>query len=66
MLCLSRRPGEIIHIGEDITITVVDIDRNKVKLGIVAPREIPVNRHEIWLEIKKSEREKKDSPTGVN
>lgn len=47
MLVLSRKLGERIHIGDDICITVVAIDRGKVRLGIEAPRSIPVHRQEL-------------------
>lgn len=47
MLVLSRKYGEKIRIGDDITITVVDIDRNKVRLGIEAPRDVPIYRTEL-------------------
>jgi carbon storage regulator len=47
MLVLSRKLGEKIQIGEDICITVVDIDRGKIRLGIEAPREVPVFRQEL-------------------
>lgn len=47
MLVLSRKVGEKIVINKDITITVVDIDRGKIRLGIEAPREYPVFRQEL-------------------
>lgn len=47
MLVLARRVGEKIYIGDDICIQVVDIDRGKVRLGIDAPREVPVWRQEL-------------------
>jgi carbon storage regulator len=47
MLVLSRKLGEKIIIGENITITVIDIDRGKIRLGIEAPRNIPVYRQEL-------------------
>jgi carbon storage regulator len=47
MLVLSRKLGEKIFIGENICITVVDIDRGKIRLGIEAPREVPVFRQEL-------------------
>ncbi len=47
MLVLSRKLGEKICIGDDIYITVVAIDRGKVRLGIEAPRSVPVHREEI-------------------
>jgi carbon storage regulator len=47
MLVLSRKLGEKIRIGDQICITVVDIDRGKIRLGIEAPREVPVFRQEL-------------------
>jgi carbon storage regulator len=47
MLVLSRKLGEKITIGDNISITVVDIDRGKVRLGIEAPRAVPVYRQEL-------------------
>jgi len=47
MLVLSRKLGEKIYIGDNICITVVDIDRGKIRLGIQAPREVPVYREEL-------------------
>jgi carbon storage regulator len=47
MLVLSRKLGEKICIGENICVTVVDIDRGKIRLGIEAPREVPVFRQEL-------------------
>lgn len=47
MLVLSRKLGEKILIGENISITVVDIDRGKIRLGIEAPRDVPIYRQEL-------------------
>ena len=47
MLVLSHKLGEKIYIGENICITVVDIDRGKIRLGIEAPRDIPIYRQEL-------------------
>lgn len=47
MLVLSRKLGEKIYIGDNICITVVDIDRGKIRLGIEAPREVPIYRQEL-------------------
>jgi carbon storage regulator len=47
MLVLSRKLGEKIFIGENICITVVDIDRGKIRLGIEAPREVSIYRQEL-------------------
>ncbi len=47
MLVLSRKLGEKIIINENISITVVEIDRGKIRLGIEAPRDIPIFRQEL-------------------
>ncbi len=47
MLVLSRKLGEKIYIGENVCITVVDIDRGKIRLGIEAPRDVPIYRQEL-------------------
>jgi carbon storage regulator len=47
MLVLSRKLGEKIYIGDNICITVVDIDRGKIRLGIEAPRNVPIFRQEL-------------------
>ena len=46
MLILVRRVGETIIIGDDIRITIVGVNRNQVRLGVEAPKEIPVHRSE--------------------
>ncbi len=52
MLALSRKIGETIVINDDIEITVLDVNREQVKLGIVAPKSVPIHRKEIFLQIK--------------
>ncbi len=59
MLVLTRQRNEIIMIGDDIEIIVVDIRGDKIRLGIDAPLHIPVHRKEVWEAIK---REKGDVP----
>jgi carbon storage regulator len=51
MLVLSRKNNESIVINNNITITVVEIRGDKVRLGIVAPKEIPVHRQEVFEQI---------------
>lgn len=51
MLSLSRRIGETICIGDDITVTVTAIHGGQIKLGINAPKNVPVNRKEIHQRI---------------
>jgi len=47
MLILMRRPGETICVGDDVTITILGIERNRVRLGVKAPRDITVDRQEV-------------------
>ena len=55
MLVLSRKKNESIVINNDITIVVVEIRGDKVRLGIEAPKEIPVHRREVYDAIKRNE-----------
>ena len=57
MLVLSRKKNESIVINNDIKIVVVEIRGDKVRLGVEAPREVPVHRREVYDAIKKSEAE---------
>lgn len=56
MLVLTRKRDESIIIGDDIKIIVVDVRGDQVKLGIDAPRSIPVHREEIYKEIQEENR----------
>jgi len=58
MLVLSRQRNGTIRIGDDIEVTVVDIRGGVVRLGITAPRDVPVHREEVYRQITKGEREK--------
>ena len=49
MLILTRKEGETITIGEDIHIKVLAVQGGKVRIGIEAPRDVPVNREEVLL-----------------
>lgn len=51
MLILTRRIGENIRINDDITVTLVSINGNQIRLGIIAPRDCQVHREEIYQKI---------------
>lgn len=57
MLALTRKQGESIIIGHDIEITVVEVQGDRVKLGIAAPRQVPIYRKEIYLEIEQANKD---------
>ena len=61
MLILTRRAGESLIIGDDVTITVLGVKGNQVRLGIDAPRDCSVHREEIYLRI---QAEKAGQPDG--
>ena len=52
MLVLTRKTNQSIMIGDDIEISVLAVARDKIRLGITAPREVPVFRKEVYLSIK--------------
>lgn len=54
MLVLGRKLGEKILIGKDICITVVDIDRGRIRLGIDAPKDLPIYREELLPVVQQS------------
>lgn len=56
MLIFTRRLDESVIINDNIKITVIDICENRIKLGIEAPRDVPVHRTEVYNKIKKSKK----------
>ncbi len=61
MLILTRRVGETLMIGDDVTVTVLGVKGNQVRIGVNAPRDIAVHREEIYERIKR-EQEGGDGP----
>ena len=57
MLVLSRRTNQSIMIGDEIEITVLSVSGDKVRLGIKAPREVPVYRDEVYAQVQGEQRE---------
>jgi carbon storage regulator len=57
MLILTRRVGETVVIGDDVTVTVLGVKGNQVRLGVNAPKEIAVHRQEIFERIQKEKEE---------
>jgi carbon storage regulator len=56
MLIITRRPGEKIMLGDDIVLHVMEIVGNSVRVGIQAPRSLPVYREEIWEAVREENR----------
>ena len=51
MLILSRKMNQKIKIGEEITVTIIEIRGDQVKIGISAPKDVPIYRKEVYLQI---------------
>ena len=53
MLVLTRRANQSIVIGADVTVTVLEIRGDQIRLGITAPRDVTVHREEVWIELQR-------------
>ena len=52
MLIITRRPGEKIMLGDEIVVEVIEVSGSSVRVGIAAPKSVPVYREEIWRAVK--------------
>ena len=68
MLVLTRKTGQSIMIGDDIEVSVLAVSRDKIRIGITAPKEVPVFRKEVWISIKEGDAPEKgtDTPASQN
>lgn len=65
MLALSRKVNESLIIGNDIEITILEIKGDQVKVGISAPKSVPIYRKEIYLQIEKENKETVQNEGGI-
>lgn len=56
MLVLTRRAGESIVIGNEVTVTVLEVRGDQVRIGIDAPRDVPVHREEVYVQVQQENR----------
>ena len=66
MLIITRRTGEKIMLGDEIVIHVMEIVGNSVRLGVQAPRSVPVYREEIWNAMRDENRASADLPVSTD
>ena len=60
MLILTRKAGETLMVGEDVTVTVMAVNGNQVRIGINAPKDVEVHREEIYERIKEEKTQQRE------
>jgi carbon storage regulator len=66
MLILTRRIGEMIHIGDDVSVTVLGVHGNQVRIGVQAPKSVAVHREEIFNRIIEEDKASGAAPVADN
>lgn len=66
MLILTRRVGETLMIGDDVTVTVLGVKGNQVRIGVNAPKDVSVHREEIYERIKKEQQLQQQGLAGAD
>ncbi len=66
MLALSRKKNEALIINNNVEVTILEVKGDQVKIGIEAPREIPVYRKEVYLQIQEANKESADVENAVD
>ncbi|NKN32287.1 carbon storage regulator CsrA [Marichromatium bheemlicum] len=66
MLILTRRVGETLMVGDDVTVTVLGVKGNQVRIGVNAPRDVAVHREEIYERIKREQAETTPGATAID